>query len=119
MGFSREGYWSGLPFPSQEICPDPAFEPWSPALQADSLPSEPPRKLFSSHVYGLFLCLPSYLLHARPLCLCVKKFLPDMSYVTGLLKASNELLCIKSLASCLALQRSLLFLLPTINHSLY
>ena len=72
MGFSRQGYWSGLPFPSQEICPDPGFEPGSPALQADSLPSAPPRKPFSSYAYSLFLCLPSYLLHARPLCFCVK-----------------------------------------------
>ena len=42
MGFSRQGYWSGLPFPSPGDHPDPGIEPTSPALQADALPSEPP-----------------------------------------------------------------------------
>ena len=41
MGFSRQEYWSGLPFPSPEDLPDPGIEPRSPALQADALPSEP------------------------------------------------------------------------------
>ena len=41
MGFSRQGYWSGLPFPSPGDLPDPGFKPWSYTLQADSLPSEP------------------------------------------------------------------------------
>ena len=45
MGFSRQEYWSGLPCPSPEDLPDPGREPRSPALQADSLPSEPPGKL--------------------------------------------------------------------------
>ena len=40
MGFSRQEYWSGLPFPSPEDLPDPGIEPESPVLQADSLPSE-------------------------------------------------------------------------------
>ena len=40
MGFSRQEYWSGLPFPSPGDLPDPGIEPWSPALQADSLPTE-------------------------------------------------------------------------------
>ena len=44
MGFSRQGYWSGLPFPSPGDLPDSGIEPRSPALQADSLPSEPPGK---------------------------------------------------------------------------
>ena len=44
MGFSRQEYWSGLPFPSPGDLPDPGTEPGSPALQADSLPSEPPGK---------------------------------------------------------------------------
>ena len=42
MGFSRQEYWSGLPFPSPVDLPDPGIKPWSPALQADALPSEPP-----------------------------------------------------------------------------
>ena len=41
MGFSRQEYWSGLPFPSPGDLPDPGIKPVSPALQADSLPSEP------------------------------------------------------------------------------
>ena len=40
-GFSRQEYWSGLPFPSPEDIPDPEIEPECPALQADSLPTEP------------------------------------------------------------------------------
>ena len=40
MGFSRQEYWSGLPFPSPEDLPNPGIKPGSPALQADSLPFE-------------------------------------------------------------------------------
>ena len=42
MGFSRQEYWSGLPFPSPGDLPDPGIEPMSPALQADAKTSEPP-----------------------------------------------------------------------------
>ena len=44
MGFSREEYWSGLPFLSPGDLPDPGIEPRFPALQTESLPSEPPGK---------------------------------------------------------------------------
>ena len=44
MEFSRQEYWSGLPFPSPGDLPDPGIKPRSPALQADALPSEPPGK---------------------------------------------------------------------------
>ena len=40
MGFSRQEYWSGLPFPSPGDRPHPGIEPESPVLQADDLPSE-------------------------------------------------------------------------------
>ena len=40
----RQEYWSGLPFPFPGDLPDLGIEPGSPALQADSLPSEPPGK---------------------------------------------------------------------------
>ena len=43
-GFSRQEYWSGLPFPSPGDLPDPGIEPRSPALEADALTSEPPGK---------------------------------------------------------------------------
>ena len=42
MEFSRQEYWSGLPFPSPGDLPNPGIELKSPELQADSLPSEPP-----------------------------------------------------------------------------
>ena len=44
MEFSRQEYWSKLPFPSPGDLPDPGIEPSSPALQADSLLSETPGK---------------------------------------------------------------------------
>ena len=44
MGFSRQEYWGGLPFPSWGDLPDPGIEPGSPTLHADSLPYEPPGK---------------------------------------------------------------------------
>ena len=44
MGFSRQEHWSGLLFPPPGGLPNPGTEPESPALQADSLPSEPPGK---------------------------------------------------------------------------
>ena len=40
LGFSRQEYWSGLPFPSPGDLPDAGIEPGSPALQADSLLTE-------------------------------------------------------------------------------
>ena len=47
MGFSRQEYWSGLPFPSPGDLPDPGIEPRPRALQADTLTSEPPGKPLS------------------------------------------------------------------------
>ena len=44
MEFSGQEYWSGLPFPPPGDLSDPGIEPGSPALQTDSLPSEPPGK---------------------------------------------------------------------------
>ena len=60
-GFSRQEHWSGLPFPSPVDLPDPGIELGSPALQANSLPSEPPGKSLihfccvSRTVCGVFL----------------------------------------------------------------
>ena len=50
MGFSRQEYWSELPFPSPEDLPHPGIELMSPSLQADSLLSEP-------YLYSLKTCL--------------------------------------------------------------
>ena len=44
MGFSRQEYWGGLPFPSPGDLPDPGTKLGSPALQTDALPSELPGK---------------------------------------------------------------------------
>ena len=49
-GFFRQEYWSGLPFPSPGDLPYPRIESGSPALQAGSLPSEPPGKPFTSQL---------------------------------------------------------------------
>ena len=62
-GFSRQEYWSGLPFPSPEDLSEPGIEPRSPTLQADTLTSEPPGKLawvnkFSSFIYiYVYVCV--------------------------------------------------------------
>ena len=45
MGFPRKEYWSGLPFPSPEDLSHPGTELGSPAVQANSVPSEPPGEL--------------------------------------------------------------------------
>ena len=50
MGFSRQEYWSGLPFPSPEDHPNLGIEPGSPALRADTLPSEPPGKPYHTYL---------------------------------------------------------------------
>ena len=54
MDFSRQECWSGLPFPSPGDLPDPGIEPRSPALPADSLPSEPPGKPLPLSGWQLF-----------------------------------------------------------------
>ena len=50
MGFSRQEYRSGLPFPSPGDLPHPGTKPGSPALQADSLPSKPSGKSLKMEV---------------------------------------------------------------------
>ena len=68
MGFSRQEYWSGLPFPSPGDLPDPGIKPGSPALEADALTSEPPGKplqLLSPHATATeSTCLQQKMLHA-------------------------------------------------------
>ena len=54
MEFSRQEYWSGLPFPSPGDIPNPGIEPGSPVLQADALPSELPgttHMQIANHIY--------------------------------------------------------------------
>ena len=73
MGFLKQEYWSGLPFPSPGDLPNPGIKSRSPTLQTDSLPSEPPRKPKSTRVGSLSLLQGIYptqgsnphLLHCR------------------------------------------------------
>ena len=60
MGFSRQEYWSGLPFPSSGDFPDPVIELRSPALEADALTSEPPGKMVYIHLHNEISEYPSY-----------------------------------------------------------
>ena len=46
IGFARQEYWGGLPFPSPGDLPDPGIKPGSPVLQADSLPADLPGKSY-------------------------------------------------------------------------
>ena len=54
MGFSRQEYWSGLPFPSPGDLLDPGIKPTSPALQTDALTSEPPGNKPMEWLYSPF-----------------------------------------------------------------
>ena len=70
MGFSRQEYCSGLPCPPPWDLPDPGIEPGSPALLADSLPTEPQRKLrvaLSQHISADGLLL--WLSQSKTICL--------------------------------------------------
>ena len=55
MGIPRQEYWSGLPCPPPRDLPSPGIEPRSPALQADSLPAEPPGKPIFTWIRQAFL----------------------------------------------------------------
>ena len=59
IGFSRQEYWSGLPFPPPGDHPDSGIEPEfpvSPALQADSLPTEPSGKSQVPDLVEVLVC---------------------------------------------------------------
>ena len=72
MGFFRQEYWSGLPFPPPGDLPNPGIEPASPALQADSLPLSHCRSQYTHMLYftvkmmpmmGVFLVVQGLRLH--------------------------------------------------------
>ena len=69
MGFSRQEYWNGLPFPSPEDLPPAGIEPGSSALQADSFPAESPGKPIS-HWLTSSSCLPRSLFDRQQLQPC-------------------------------------------------
>ena len=70
MGFSRQEYWSGLPFPSPGDLPKPGIEPVSSALQTDTLPSEPPGKPCTSLVMLITVMFGSHI----SVCMCAQLF---------------------------------------------
>ena len=68
MEFPRQEYWSGLPFPTPGDLPNPGTEPGSPALQVDSLLSEPPGKPTQQYNYCTiftFHCLSQFVLKMK------------------------------------------------------
>ena len=76
MEFSRQEYWSGLPFPSPGYLPNPGIEPGSPALQANSVPSESLRKPLKEVAWSILInaytltrrvpVQPSLVIHSVP-----------------------------------------------------
>ena len=68
MGFSRQEYWSGLPFPSPGHLPDPGIEPGSPALESDASTSEPPGKPIPKGT-GIFVTISLNFVNHPLLCL--------------------------------------------------
>ena len=62
MGFSRQEYWIGLPFPSPGDLPDPGIEAGYPALRGDDLPSEPPGKPQNTELF-----LKSVVIRIKPI----------------------------------------------------
>ena len=57
VGFFRQEYWSGLPFPSPGDLPNPGIEPESPALEAEALSSEPPGKPMNMMLAVAYSCI--------------------------------------------------------------
>ena len=88
MGFSRQEYWSPLPFPSPGDLPDPRIEPRSPVLQVDSLPSDPPGK----PLYSTAAAAAKSLQSSPTLCDPIDGSPPD-SPVPGILQARTRVGC--------------------------
>ena len=81
MEFSRQEYWSGLPFPSPGDLTDPGIKPESPALQADALLSEPPGNPYISSILSSISRPMPETLH-RLLHLIKKKIHISISFLT-------------------------------------
>ena len=104
--------WSGLPFPSPGDLPEPGIEPGSPALQGDSLISEPPEKSTCAHRHAyVYLCRlnPSTHLISRP---CMTYI-----YLQRLIKVAVRGIIISVLDEICALLPALSSTPPPLNHS--
>ena len=93
--FSRQEYWSGLPFPSPGNLPDPRIEPRSPTLQADALLSEPPGKP------------PNFFLMQKQLIITTLKYKSSLDlseqwlrYLTSVNRMTAYIKCVISLEIC-------------------
>ena len=105
MGFSRQEYWSGLPFPSPGDLPDPGIEPGSPVLQADVLPSEP----IINHQKCCWITEPVPTPHGPPI------LLSFMSWFLLLNATSLLYLTVLCTGSCHTLLLSLILLFSALN----
>ena len=83
LGFSRQEYWSRLPFPSPGDLPYPGIEPGSPALQTESLLSELPGKPLRTCCY-CYYC--SVLKSCPTLCNCMNCHMPGFPVLPYLLE---------------------------------
>ena len=105
MGFYRQEYWSGLPFPSPGDLSNPGIKPRSPALQAESLPSKPPGKC---HMYYMYI---NYTLHRVALIFPYTLYLPNY-----LLVLMNSILSLRSGGISLYPERNYFnFFLPSLS----
>ena len=105
MDFSRQEYWSGLPFSSPGDLPDPGIKPRSPALQADSLLSEPP----------FFYYIPQYFFFLVDLCVLCKTLLSILFFCKYPLSIFHP-----SFIVSLVEQKSLTFMIKTlVSHTRY
>ena len=101
MGFSKQEYWSGLPFPSPGDLPDPGMEPRSPSLQAYTLTSEPQGKPLHRHGAAAAAAVAKLLQSCPTLCNPIDGS-PPGSPVPGILHR-HAAAAAKSLQSCLTL----------------
>ena len=96
MEFSRQEYWSGLPFPIPGDHPNPGVEPMSPALQVDSLPSEPPGQPLISRKCSLRLLVKESLLGGNCALCCSPSSVVNHKAVTRL----GQVFCLSSPLHC-------------------
>ena len=91
--FSRQEYWSGLPFPSPGDLPDPGIKPRFPVLQADSLPFEPHKNKQKSHIgTQVHICIFWLLTHCSHLVITLLIIFPRENPLSHRMKWSLKAL---------------------------